>query len=176
MQFKVGDWVSVVDENYSGEIISIHNATILLKGEDGFEYDYQAYQLFKKDGESVLFEKKAKREIVVPKTDDISSKRNIKNISFNAKLPEFDLHIEEISCHDFKTNFEALNYQIEYVKEIISKANRAGCRRLVLVHGVGKGVLRDEIRKLLKEQFPNIEYFDASYQKFGFGATELIIH
>jgi dsDNA-specific endonuclease/ATPase MutS2 len=46
-------------------------------------------------------------------------------------------------------------------------------KRFVVIHGVGKGRLRDEIRKQLSAD--NIEHYDAPLSKYGFGATEIII-
>jgi dsDNA-specific endonuclease/ATPase MutS2 len=45
----------------------------------------------------------------------------------------------------------------------------------VVIHGVGEGVLRHEIRKVLDIYHPNFEFQDASYEEFGYGATEIRI-
>jgi dsDNA-specific endonuclease/ATPase MutS2 len=46
--------------------------------------------------------------------------------------------------------------------------------KIVFIHGVGNGVLRQTIRDLLRT-YEGIEYSDASYKKFGAGATEVTI-
>jgi dsDNA-specific endonuclease/ATPase MutS2 len=44
---------------------------------------------------------------------------------------------------------------------------------MVVIHGVGEGVLKQEIRKELKEFYPHFDFYDASYQEYGYGATEI---
>ena len=46
--------------------------------------------------------------------------------------------------------------------------------KIVFIHGVGNGVLRQSIRDILK-RYDGIEYSDGSYQKYGAGATEVRI-
>ena len=51
------------------------------------------------------------------------------------------------------------------------KAIKNNVRKLVVIHGKGEGVLKEEVRKLLKK-FP-VEVMDADYQIYGLGATEV---
>ncbi|MFL5752968.1 MAG: hypothetical protein ACJ76F_06145 [Bacteroidia bacterium] len=43
------------------------------------------------------------------------------------------------------------------------------------MHGVGNGRLKQEITAILKN-YPELGVQDASYKKYGFGATEVIIN
>lgn len=45
-------------------------------------------------------------------------------------------------------------------------------KKVTFIHGVGKGILKDEIYKELK-QYDNIHFFDAPMSKYGVGATEV---
>ena len=56
----------------------------------------------------------------------------------------------------------------DYIAPVLSP-----CRKIVVIHGVGEGVLRHEIRKELDIYHPYFEYYDASYDQFGYGATEI---
>jgi len=47
--------------------------------------------------------------------------------------------------------------------------------RVIFIHGVGAGILKLEVSKIL-EQYTFLEYFDASIAKYGIGATEVLIH
>ena len=49
-------------------------------------------------------------------------------------------------------------------------------RKIVFIHGKGEGVLRAEIEKQLKSRYRHCEYQDASFQQYGFGATQVTIH
>ncbi|MEX0273541.1 MAG: Smr/MutS family protein, partial [Flavobacteriaceae bacterium] len=44
----------------------------------------------------------------------------------------------------------------------------------VFIHGVGEGVLREELQYLFR-RYDNVEYYDADYQQYGLGATEVYI-
>jgi dsDNA-specific endonuclease/ATPase MutS2 len=45
--------------------------------------------------------------------------------------------------------------------------------KIILIHGNGKGVLKNEILKLLKSNFSTYKISDASMQKYGTGALEV---
>jgi len=53
------------------------------------------------------------------------------------------------------------------IEEAISKK----LRRLVIIHGLGQGTLKMQIRKELQEKYPGFIYQDASFKEYGFGAT-----
>ncbi|MFP4019887.1 MAG: Smr/MutS family protein [Bacteroidales bacterium] len=42
---------------------------------------------------------------------------------------------------------------------------------MVFIHGVGNGRLRYELRKSLDKDYPDLDYQDASFQEYGYGAT-----
>ena len=46
--------------------------------------------------------------------------------------------------------------------------------KIVFIHGVGEGVLKSELHFLFNN-YP-VKYYDASYQKYGLGATEVYIY
>ena len=99
-------------------------------------------------------------------------------INFSTKNATVDLHLEALlpySSQNISAN-DALQFQLGIVQQLIREANRQRIRKMVLVHGVGKGKLRREIRQLIQENYPFIEFLDGNYKKFGGGATELIIH
>ena len=47
-------------------------------------------------------------------------------------------------------------------------------QRIVFIHGVGEGVLKLEMEYVLK-RYEDLTYYDADYQKYGFGATEVCL-
>jgi len=53
------------------------------------------------------------------------------------------------------------------VEEAISK----NIRKIVVIHGLGQGTLKMQIRKELQEKYPKFIYQDASFKEYGFGAT-----
>jgi dsDNA-specific endonuclease/ATPase MutS2 len=87
---------------------------------------------------------------------------------------EVDLHIEELlEDTSGMENADIIRYQLRYFEKCLDEAQRRPVKRFVVIHGVGKGRLRDEIRKQLSAD--NIEHYDAPLSKYGFGATEIII-
>ena len=53
-------------------------------------------------------------------------------------------------------------------------AIRDGKKKLIVIHGVGEGVLREEVRKML-QFYENVRFHDADMRKYGVGATEVQI-
>jgi dsDNA-specific endonuclease/ATPase MutS2 len=51
----------------------------------------------------------------------------------------------------------------------------AGTRRIVFIHGVGNGRLKHEILKTLNRKYPKLRYQDASFKKYGYGATLVML-
>ena len=45
----------------------------------------------------------------------------------------------------------------------------------VFIHGVGEGVLKLELEYLFS-RYDNVKFYDADYQKYGLGATEVYIY
>ena len=48
-------------------------------------------------------------------------------------------------------------------------------QKVVFIHGVGEGVLKLELEYLFK-RYDNLKFYDANYQKYGLGATEVYIY
>jgi hypothetical protein len=86
-----------------------------------------------------------------------------------------DLHIEEI-IDDYRrlSNGEILEIQLKKFHQVIQDALKKKIKRLIVIHGVGKGVLKNEIMKEVCN-YNIISIHDAPYLEFGKGATELVL-
>lgn len=95
-----------------------------------------------------------------------------KSVSSLRDTWEIDLHIHEL-IDEWRSlsNAEMVEIQMKYLMAFLDKAFTARVPRVIIIHGVGKGVLRDEVRHYL-DRFTHIQYFDASYSEYGTGATE----
>lgn len=94
------------------------------------------------------------------------------NMQFHRPAKEIDLHIEKLSSeHEFMSNTEMLKLQMETFEKNLNYAMASGMDEISFIHGIGNGVLKNEIHKYLS-QLENIKYFqDTQKSKFGYGAT-----
>jgi len=91
-------------------------------------------------------------------------------------IAEVDLHIEElIENYSGKESFELLNIQLGYFSKMLESAIANKFKKAIFIHGVGNGKLKQEIINKLKSNYPDLQYQDASYAKYGKGATEVLL-
>ncbi|HSN50041.1 MAG TPA: Smr/MutS family protein, partial [Bacteroidales bacterium] len=64
-----------------------------------------------------------------------------------------------------------LALQMSRFHSALDEAISKKCRKLVIIHGVGQGTLKMQIRKELQEKYPEFLFQDASFREYGFGAT-----
>jgi hypothetical protein len=91
-------------------------------------------------------------------------------------VAEVDLHIEELTeNYAGKENFELLSIQMDYFSKMMELAIANKLQKIIFIHGVGNGRLKNEITERLKNNFPELKFTDASFLKYGKGATEIIL-
>lgn len=164
---KIGDKVAVINDDLEGKIIQIMPKEIRFVSRDGFEYVYKKNQLIviQKSLEETL-----KNKHFIPK--DLVSKKRKRNKQTGT--PVFDLHIERIQAkHQHLSNGQKLTMQIDEAERIIHKMKIKHQKRFILIHGLGQGVLKLELIKLLK--LKGLTYSQASFQKYGEGALEVVL-
>ena len=93
-------------------------------------------------------------------------------LQFQRPAKEIDLHIEKLSSEsEFMSNSEMLKLQMETFERNLNYAIATGMDEISFIHGIGNGVLKNEIHKYLS-QLENIKYFqDTQKSRFGYGAT-----
>jgi dsDNA-specific endonuclease/ATPase MutS2 len=64
---------------------------------------------------------------------------------------------------------------MDVVRKTINEYKKDKGKKIVFIHGKGEGVLRNAIMQELKRKYPRCLSQDASFQKYGFGATMVII-
>lgn len=86
---------------------------------------------------------------------------------------EVDLHIEAICDHpENLTDEEKHEEQLRFFRLCMNHALLNGMKKVTFIHGVGKGVLKNEIMQELN-QYDNLSYMDAPIRQYGVGATEV---
>jgi dsDNA-specific endonuclease/ATPase MutS2 len=73
------------------------------------------------------------------------------------------------------TNAQIIQYQLKYFQKELENAIAANLKKVIFIHGVGNGRLKQEILAILRN-YPEFSVQDASFKKYGFGATEVIIN
>lgn len=94
----------------------------------------------------------------------------------NTDLVEIDLHINQL-LDDSRglSNADMLKLQMDTFKKEMDKAIASGVKRIVFIHGVGDGVLKNEIRRELQRKYARYPCQDASFREYGFGATMAVL-
>ncbi len=91
-------------------------------------------------------------------------------------LVEVDLHIHEL-IDDTRglANHEMLEIQLGRFRNEMETAISNGTRRIVFIHGIGNGTLKQELRKELTTKYKKYYFQDASFKEYGYGATMVIL-
>ena len=176
--FQIGDSVEVLDEKLSGEVVAVSNSEITIESEDGFMMKYAPNELVKISESNTI--RVTNFEVAQIKAEKENTKRKNKQIvkskERNAPKMEVDLHINQlVKSPKGMSNHEILNLQMETAKRQLEFAMRKRIQKVVFIHGVGEGVLKEELNFLFG-RYDNLKYYDADYQKYGIGATEIYIY
>jgi hypothetical protein len=94
----------------------------------------------------------------------------------NTEMVEIDLHIHEL-LDNFNnlTNTEMLTIQMTKFHEEMARAIKSEVKKIVFIHGVGNGTLKNELRRELQRKYAKYNFQDASFREYGYGATMVII-
>lgn len=176
---KIGDKVSVLDDAISGIVTAVKGNEVTLMTSDGFEIDFLKNELIVIDGSL------SKRELAQMDVSFIISEKEQKKPGKTKRvkpkersLPpmEVDLHINQLMPKSRGlNNYEMLTIQLDTAKRQLDFAISKRIPKVVFIHGVGEGVLRTELEYLFN-RYENVKFYDADFQKYGRGATEVYIY
>lgn len=114
------------------------------------------------------------RSIILEKEAVETPKRAIKRKT-SPELLEIDLHIHElIDSVVGLSNSEILQIQLDKFNSVMENNISEKGQRVVFIHGVGNGTLKSELRKQLDRKYKSVDYQDASFREYGYGATMVI--
>lgn len=146
------------------------------------EFKFPVYGFLLKD--EFLMQTNVEQELSLV---DIAKLKSIKEFNSRSKTSrsnkeylkslekEVDLHITElIENPEGLSNFEMLNIQLEKFENELDDAIFKNMKKIVFIHGVGNGRLKQEIIERLKKT-KGVIYQDGSYKDYGFGATQVNI-
>ncbi len=113
-------------------------------------------------------------KVVEQKSEQKAEEKKIKKQT--PEVVEVDLHINMMMDNAYGlSKLDMLQLQKDRVESEMRSAIQNGARKIIFIHGVGQGVLKQEIAKLLKSKFPRYQFHDASFQEYGYGATMVML-
>ena len=167
---------------------------------DFFETPALLYPVVKNDGVAQLKPIDAEKLIYVDEEKDEKKLENkggeamknamekLKNSSLNTSASHrnnrangddilvVDLHADELlETTVGMGSADILNYQLDYFRRTLEENKHNKGKRIVFIHGKGEGVLRHAIVNELRYRYKNYRYQDASFQEYGYGATQVTI-
>jgi hypothetical protein len=177
---KIGDLVSVLDEDLSGKIVKIDANKVTLLTIDGFELQFTKKELIKTGNQNFkehIFLSQSTQDVIAEK--EISKKRKQPKIKPKERTQptlEIDLHIHQLTKSNKHMNkHDMLTLQLETAKRQLEFAINKHIQKVVFIHGIGEGILKLELEYLFG-RYNNVKFYDANYQKYGLGATEVYIY
>ncbi len=175
--FLIGDKVTLVNDTVKGVIKAINSSLITIVCDEGFEMECRANELVRTGDMNSYLDQNHNPEFTKKNS---TPNKNISTVKAGFKKNrspaiEIDLHIHHlVKSNKGMTNYEMLSLQLKTAKRELEFAIHKKTQRIVFIHGIGEGVLRSELYKLLKK-YP-VEIYEASYDKYGQGATEVYIY
>ena len=177
MPIEIGQKVVVLDDVLRGEVISINNQMISIRDIDGMIFSFESKELVVIEENQSELSKYSDINNPLLKDKMMTSKKKPSLFlkDNNEVILEVDLHINQlIKSSRGMDNFDMLTLQLDAAKSKIEYALQKRISKIVFIHGVGQGVLKSELNSLLNK-YP-VKYYDASYKKYGLGATEVYIY
>lgn len=177
MRLEIGNKVAVLDDVLKGIVIAIDADAITIETEDGMPFKFAKRELVKIEEDQHELSKFSdiNNPLLNQKISDNKPKKSLFTKTKNEVILEVDLHINQlVKSTRGLDNYDMLNLQISTAKRKIEYAISKRISKIVFIHGVGEGVLRAELTSLLN-RYP-VKYYDASYKKYGLGATEVYIY
>ena len=176
--FSIGDTVETIDDTIKGIVVGVSPTEITIESLDGFQLRYAQSELMKINTNETI--KVTNYEVARVKSEKEAPKRKNRAVpkpkERNAPKMEVDLHINQlVKSSKGMSKHDMLNLQLETAKSQLQFAIGKRIQKVVFIHGVGEGVLKEELYYLFR-RYDNITYYDADYQKYGLGATEIYIY
>jgi hypothetical protein len=172
--FKQGllDNVDPVNNSYNIGQVSFYKIAFFHEN----EYFQQKALILKTDQNKEMKEAIEKLRMVdFDKVTKIKEQKELKKEYKSPKsqgIEEIDLHIDEIlDSTSGMSNAEIVEAQMARFETALQTAVLSNTQKIVFIHGVGNGRLRQELRKRLDRNYSNLKYQDASFKEYGFGAT-----
>lgn len=176
MSIKIGDKIQVLDDAFEGVVRQINGDELQVETPDGFLMPYNLREVIKVSNQEislrdVRFNSENIRE---SKSDnEVPRKAIVTRVKGEIPPPEYDLHIEKLhKNHKALQAYDIILLQLDTAQYQIEQAIKKRKPKIVLIHGVGDGRLREELEYMVR-RYEQASFRDANYQKYGQGAIEI---
>lgn len=177
MRFQIDSKVTLIDDVLTGTVISFKGEFVEIEDEHGMRYQIKETELipFHDDQHELSKYLNINNKILKEKSALDKKKKKSFTKDKNEIVFEVDLHIHQlVNSIRNMDNYDMLSLQLETAKRKLEFAISKRFSKIVFIHGIGEGILKSELHFLLKK-YP-VNFYDASYQKYGLGATEVYIY
>lgn len=176
---KIGDKVQAIDEDFEGFVVAMSEQMVDVESDDGFVIRFRESELIPAISSQDAAQLSQVSSQAIALKQDLKPKKRQPILTPNKKnkIPpmEVDLHIGKlVNSNRGMSNFDILNLQLDTAKRQLAFARGKRIQRIVFIHGVGEGILKEELHYLLRKE-ENLDFYDADYQKYGAGATEVYL-
>lgn len=195
MEIKIGSEVKFLNDVGGGIVLEIFSdGTASVQGEDGFDMKYNLTELMLVSDSITEQEEEYNNklpDLAKIIAQDVNEERQkliqkdfeIKYANVRATNQQrrgehmvIDLHIHElIDNQSGLQDRTKLDIQLNHFERMMRIAGEQRVKRVIFIHGVGQGVLRNQIRTRLDSYYPDCTVRDGNPREYGAGATEVIL-
>jgi ribosomal protein L24 len=194
-EIKKGSEVKFLNDVGGGIVLKVFSdGTANVEGEDGFDMKYNLKELMLVNENITEQEEEYNNklpDLAQIIAQDVNEERQkliqkdfeVKYANVRATNQQrrgehmvIDLHIHElIEDQSGLQDRTKLDVQLNHFERMMRIAGEQRVKRVIFIHGVGKGVLRNQIRTRLDSYYPDCTVRDANPREYGAGATEIIL-
>ena len=152
-KMKIGDLVSVIDDDLKGKISAFKGNLVQIEDEHGFHYEIEKSKIVPQNHN--IYD-----DISITAKKETSTKISKKN---QTQPQSIDLHFEKLVNNPQNyESWERLMIQREELIEKLEYCRSNNMKKLNIIHGIGDGVLQNMVHEVL-QGFAGIEYEDHDF-------------
>lgn len=162
----IGMKVRLMDAEVEGVVKGI--------GKDFFTVESDGLTLRLTRNEFILVDEADDRKLCA--TRPVGGKSSGKKVHDAGEDLVVDLHMEKIPGNERVPEWDMLEFQLDYFRQILRKNLKHKGKRIIFIHGDGEGILRKAVRDELDSTFAvSCTYAPANSMLYGTGATIVTI-
>ena len=166
--FNVGDEVVFIHSKDYGVVTKLfNNNKVFVEDSSGFNTLVDNSEIIKYSKDTNTVHSFGKMNFIKDNDNKRTSKKLTTN---NNNVRIIDLHIENISDHfHLMESFEIVQLQLKKCEKALDDALKSSTYKLIIVHGIGEGVLKNEVHNILRSY--NLRFFISTNG----GSTEVML-